>query len=235
MMAIRGVLFDKDGTLIQANGTWVPFYKEVLRREFGLAGEKLHETLARAGYDPVTDTFFAGSILAGGTTRQIVDLWWPDESPAARAAIVDRLYKDYAPLARHSLEALMPLQPVLQTLLDDGLKLGIATNDSQASAFNHMSALDVQHFFAKIIGEDSVSVPKPSGQMVALFAEATRLSPAEIVMVGDNTHDLEEARNGGAGLAIGVLSGNSDRVHLDALADHVLDSIAELPALLRSL
>jgi phosphoglycolate phosphatase len=235
MMAIKAVLFDKDGTLIQANGTWVPFYKEVLRQEFGLSGQALHDKLARAGYDPQTDRFFAGSILAGGTTRQIVDLWWPDETPDERNRIVDRLYDVYAPLAKDSLEALMPLPPVLQALADGGFKLGIATNDSTASAINHMTALQVQHFFAKIIGEDSVDVPKPSGQMVRLFAEAARVKTQEIAMVGDNSHDLEEARNGGAGLAIGVLSGNSDRAHLEALADHVIDSIADLPTLLSQL
>jgi phosphoglycolate phosphatase len=234
-MTIKGILFDKDGTLIAANGTWVPFYKEVLRREFGLEGEALNAKLARAGYDPATDTFFAGSILAGGTTRQIVDLWWPEESAAARATIVDRLYTDYAPLASHSLEALMPLAPVLGALQALGMKLGIATNDSEASAVNHMAALGVQHMFTRIIGEDSVAVPKPAGHMVALFAEAARMPPSAIAMIGDNTHDLEEARNGGAGLAIGVLSGNSDRHHLAELADHVIDSIADLPELLRTL
>jgi phosphoglycolate phosphatase len=234
-MAIKGILFDKDGTLIQANGTWVPFYKEVLRREFGLEGEKLNAKMARAGYDVDTNTFFAGSILAGGTTRQIVDLWWPRESVQSRAEIVDRLYKDYAPLASDSLKVLLPLEPVFDALVDHGMKLGIATNDSEASAVNHMTALNVQHYFIKIIGEDSVAVPKPSGHMVQLFAEATRLAPSEIAMVGDNVHDLEEARNGGAGLAIGVLSGNSGRRHLEDLADHVLDSVAELPALMKSL
>ena len=49
-------------------------------------------------------------------------------------------------------------------------------------------------------------------------------------MVGDNPHDMEEARNGGAGLAIGVLSGNAGHGDLDHLADHVIPSIAHLEA-----
>ena len=51
-------------------------------------------------------------------------------------------------------------------------------------------------------------------------------------MVGDNPHDIEEARNGGAGLAIGVLSGNSGHGDLDPSADHVIPAIAHLDALL---
>jgi phosphoglycolate phosphatase len=54
-------------------------------------------------------------------------------------------------------------------------------------------------------------------------------------MVGDNPHDMEEARAGGAGLAIAVLSGNAAREDIAHLADYTIESVADLPALLRSL
>ena len=53
--------------------------------------------------------------------------------------------------------------------------------------------------------------------------------------MGDNAHDMEEARNGGAGLAVAVLSGNAAHGDIAHLADHTIASVAELPALLRSL
>ena len=52
-------------------------------------------------------------------------------------------------------------------------------------------------------------------------------------MVGDNRHDLEMARAGGAGLAVGVLSGTGTRETLAPMADVILDSIADLPGLSR--
>ena len=53
---------------------------------------------------------------------------------------------------------------------------------------------------------------------------------AEIAVIGDNSHDLEMARSGGAGLAIGVLSGNGTREALEPLADVILASVADLPS-----
>ena len=50
-------------------------------------------------------------------------------------------------------------------------------------------------------------------------------------MVGDNRHDLEMARAGGAGLAVGVLSGTGTRETLAPMADVILDSIADLPGI----
>jgi phosphoglycolate phosphatase len=71
--------------------------------------------------------------------------------------------------------------------------------------------------------------------MIHAFAAATGLEPIEIAMVGDNSHDIETARAGGAGLAIAVLSGNAAHGDIAHLADHTLASIAELPQLLRRL
>ena len=116
-----------------------------------------------------------------------------------------------------------------------GMKLGVATNDSHVSATSHMTHIGVIEHFEDIIAADTVAVPKPSGNMIRRFAEITGLSPAEIAMVGDNSHDMEEARNGGAGLAVAVLSGNAEARHISHLADHTIASVAELPRLLKSL
>ncbi len=234
-MAIKAVLFDKDGTLIDSNGTWVPFYKSILTTERGLAPDAVEAKMVAAGFDPISQTFIAGSTLAGGTTRQLVEMWWDHETPENHALLTKRFNNDFAPLALQHMKPLMRLAPVFDELVAMGLKLGVATNDGENSAIGHMQALKVAHYFAAIIGADSVDVPKPSGQMVKLFADTTGISPRDIAMVGDNTHDLEEARNGGAGLAIGVLTGNGERHNLDAHADYVVESVADLGKLLRSL
>jgi phosphoglycolate phosphatase len=206
----------------------------MLRQEQGLSSAQVETKMVAAGLDPATNTFLAGSTLAGGTTRQLVALWWPDASAAQLAEITYRIDHDYAPLALSHMTPLMPLPPVFEALQALGLKLGVATNDGEVSAKRHLTALNVDHFFVAILGADSVAVPKPSGQMVRMFADRSGISPHEIAMVGDNTHDLEEARNGGAGLAIGVLSGNAQRHHLALHADFVFDSIADLPDFFRS-
>jgi phosphoglycolate phosphatase len=233
-MAIKAVLFDKDGTLIDSNGTWVPFYKSILETERGLDPVAVETKMVAAGFDPVSNTFRAGSILAGGTTRQLVEMWWDHETPEMHAILAKRFNTEFAPLALKYMKQLMPLTPVFDALQGMGFKLGVATNDGEVSALGHMRALKVEHYFEAIIGADSVVVPKPSGQMVMKFAEVTGFATHEIAMVGDNTHDLEEARNGGAGLAIGVLTGNGAREDLEHHADYVVDSIADLPHLFRS-
>ena len=234
-MTIRGVLFDKDGTLIDVNGTWVPIYRRMLCEQFDVDAAGAEALMQRVGYDPSTDGFAANSILASGTTRQLVENWWPDLDEAGMQGKLRMIDVDYAPLSKSFLKPLMPLAPLLKELKAMRLHVGVATNDSHYSAVNHMTHLGVVDLFDAVIAADTVPAPKPSGDMIRAFAKGRGVEPSEIAMVGDNAHDMEEARNGGAGLAIAVLTGNAAYDEIAHLADHTLASIAELPALLRSL
>jgi phosphoglycolate phosphatase len=233
-MAIKGVLFDKDGTLIDVTGTWVPAYRHLLAEVFaGRDPDEIEAKFVAAGYDPATQAFRAGSILAQGTTRDIIEVWWPGLDAAGVAEKMKLLDVDYRDLGVRYLKPLMPLGPVLAELRDMHLRIGVATNDTAASAVLHMRALDAIDLFDVILGADSVARPKPSGDMIHAFADAVGIEAGEVAMVGDNPHDMETAHDAGAGLAIGVLTGNSAHGHLAPLADHVIASITELPALLR--
>lgn len=234
-MAIRGLLFDKDGTLIDVDRTWIPIYRIILRQLFSVDEKGADRLMEKAGYDPVTQRMRAGSVMAGGTTPQLVDIWWEGAPAEVRAEKCRMLDNDFTDLVEQRLSPLMPLQPLMQTLRGGGYRLGVATNDSFVSATRHIGLLGLDSHFEAIITSDTVPRPKPSGDMIKAFAEKTGLRPSEIAMIGDNSHDLEEARHGGAGLAIAVLTGNAAREDIAHLADHVIPSVAELPELLRGL
>jgi phosphoglycolate phosphatase len=234
-MAIRGVLFDKDGTLIESDGTWIAVFKSFLSQVKKVGPAEVDALMAKAGYDIATNRLIPGSVLAAGTSQESIGIWWPELDAGGVAEKYRLLNNEFAHLAQDHMKPLMDLVPVLDELHDMDLKLGVGTNDTQRSATGHMLQLGVHDYFVEIIGADSVSIAKPSGQMIKRFAEATGLQPYEIAMVGDNTHDMDEARAGGAGLAIGVLTGNAAREDIAHLADHILDSIADIPALLKRL
>jgi phosphoglycolate phosphatase len=89
--------------------------------------------------------------------------------------------------------------------------------------------LGLTALFSVIIGYDSVARAKPHADQLELFAAKTGIPASAIAMVGDNGHDLEMAHAAGAGLAVGVLSGNSTLDDLASLSDAILGSIADLP------
>jgi len=231
-MAIRGILFDKDGTLIDFPATWLPVLK-ALALEFSGGHQPLaEELLIVAGYDPERDVLRGGSVWAAGSTLDLVRAWKPGLTPAEEAewrAFVDDFCSAKAP---DSAVPVIALEPLFSELEAAGLKLGIATNDNTRSARLTAERLGIAHHFTAIIGYDAVTQAKPAADQVLAFCGMARLIPAEVAVVGDNLHDLEMARAAGAGLAIGVLSGTSAIDELGPHADHVIASIAELPEIL---
>ncbi len=227
-MAIRGILLDKDGTLIDCDLTWAPILR-LLAEEMKPPGQ-VDDLVDGAGLDPATGRLRAGSTWAAGSTIDLVRLWWPEADKAAVDALrhrIDGICADHSP--RTSVP-LIDLAEFMEMIAARGLEAGIATNDSTASVKAFLEAQGLADRIAHVIGYDSVATPKPAPDMVHRFCEMAGLTPVEIAVVGDNTHDLEMGRAAGAGAVLGVLSGNGSRADLEPLADAILDSVADLAA-----
>ncbi|GGA79173.1 haloacid dehalogenase [Brucella endophytica] len=229
LSAIKAILFDKDGTLVDFDRTWFGISQELARRSAGGDEAKARALMEAGGYDWTARCFRPNSVIAAGTVENIVDLWHPGEKPEARAALI-RQYDDYCITeGARAAVAVEGLRETLADLRDKGFLLGIATNDSEAGARATAEALSIAPLFHTFIGYDTTARPKPHPDPLLHFAEKLGLEPGEIAMVGDNLHDLQTARAAGAGLAVGVLSGNSPREALEPYADMVLGSVADLP------
>jgi phosphoglycolate phosphatase len=230
--AIKGILFDKDGTLVDFDKTWFAVGEMMALEAAGGDRAGADALLAAAGYDFDRARFRADSVFAAGTNADIVALWYPGLDAAARAAMVERFDTVTAEAGAAESVPLAGSAEAIAALHASGYRLGVATNDSTSGAEKTLARLGISQMFDAAYGYDAVANPKPAGDAVIAFSDLTGLEPGEIAIVGDNRHDLEMARAGGAGLAIGVLSGTGTRDTLAPMADAVLDSIADLPGFL---
>ncbi|HEV7252905.1 MAG TPA: HAD family hydrolase [Mesorhizobium sp.] len=230
MTTIKAVLFDKDGTLIDFERTWLGIAEALALEATGGDGREAERLLVLGGFDANARRFLPDSVIAAGTNAEIVDLWFPTLAPDMRK---ERVADFDAFTAREGAARAVLLPGVgqaLATLRGAGLKLGVATNDSTEGAKRTLDALGLAALFEAVYGYDAVSEPKPAPGPVLAFAEHAHLSPFEVAVVGDNRHDLVMARAASAGLSVGVLSGTGTRETLEPLADVVLGSAADLPA-----
>lgn len=233
MRDIKGILFDKDGTLVDFQATWFAVGDRLALQAAGGDRDAADRLLEIAGYDFERHCFKADSVFAAGTNADIVALWYPDVAPDERARMTvdfDRVTAEEGALQSVPLPG---SREAVAALHATGLKLGVVTNDSTGGAEKTLAALGIAQLFHAAYGYDAVARPKPAPDAVHAFCDLTGLRPAQVAIIGDNRHDLEMARAGGAGLAIGVLSGTGTRDSLMPMADVVLDSVADLPALLR--
>ena len=233
-MPLKAILFDKDGTLLDFDLTW------------GAAGYHVMKTIARgdeAGFDRLVEVthydldnrrYRPTSEMVAGSLDEIGPLWAKAlgrDDFAAVANEIDQLFMQSAP------DYIVPLADpagILSGLAQQGYRLGIATNDSEAAALQQAEILGLIPHLDFIVGHDSGHGRKPDPGMVEAFVRQTGLQSHEVALVGDSTHDLHAARAAGAS-AIAVLSGPASRADLEPHADYVIDSIADLPKLVAGL
>lgn len=227
---MRAILFDKDGTLLDFERTWTPLLKRVALEAARGDADRAADLLDAGGYDADKAKFRSGSVIGAGTTDLIVRLWYPKLHGAAFTAKVEKMDRLFAAHGSASSVAIDGAASALDLLATRGFVMGVATNDATEAAKGSLVATGMIRNLPYVFGYDSVPTPKPAADMVHAFCEAARVSPAETIVVGDNAHDLVMARSAGAGLAVGVTSGNSDVADLAPLADAVLKSIRDLPA-----
>ncbi|MER9421946.1 HAD family hydrolase [Mesorhizobium sp. M0317] len=226
---IKGILFDKDGTLVDFNATWLGIADFMAMDAAEGDRWKADRLLSAAGFDFVAKRFKPDSIFASGTNMDVVELWFPRLSDEDQMLAVAR-FNEITSVQGSSMAVALPgIVAALTALHKRAYRLGVATNDSTAGAEKTMVTLGVAQLFTAAYGYDAVANPKPAPDTIVAFCDLTGLRPSEIAMVGDNRHDLEMARAGGCGLAVGVLSGTGTRESLSSIADVVLDSVADLP------
>lgn len=231
-MTVRGIVFDKDGTLFDYRRTWPPVNRAAALAAAGGSEAVARRLLALGGHDPDSDLVAPGSLLAAGDTREIALAWLP-ELPHRRidelVPLLDRVFLEQGIV--HA-APVTDLPALFARLRARGLALAVCSNDSEAAVLATVGRFGLERHLDFVAGYDSGHGHKPQPGMVEGFCRTAGLPAAEVCVIGDNRHDLEMGRAAGAALLIGVLTGSSPREILEPDAHLVLDSIEALEAAL---
>jgi phosphoglycolate phosphatase len=233
-MALRAILFDKDGTLVDYQATWGAATYAVMARMADGDEAKIAELAAASHYDIATRQVLPTSPLVASSSADYGVTWAEILGQVADSAFLRRMDQLFV---QEGLGRVAPIgDPVglLRTLREQGLALGVITNDSEAGAKAQCDHLGITPLLDAVIGYDSGHGRKPECGQILAFSGKHGIPPAETALVGDSLHDLHAARAAGV-IAVAVLSGLAGEDELAAHADHVLDDIMALPDLIARL
>jgi 2-hydroxy-3-keto-5-methylthiopentenyl-1-phosphate phosphatase len=174
---IHGIIFDLDGTLIEAYDAIYLGLKEVFQRsgrEIFPHGE-LKQYL-KADLESTLHQFFT-----------------PED--ARRSIPIMR--RKYEEVYLHHTRFLDGAKEVLETLHDRGMVLGVASNKFGRFSRGALNHLEVSSYFRSVIGAGDVPRNKPFPDMIHAALREMELSPEEVVFVGDTLTDIETGKEAG--------------------------------------
>ena len=135
MTSIKGILFDKDGTLFGFSDTWADWSVSFLT---ALAPDSvdLRRSLGdMVGFDWDTQDFKVGSLAVNAAVDEQCELL-ATVHPTLDAKQIEAVA--FESLQDTTAKTVCDLNALMTEFQDRGLKLGIATNDFEQSAHNQM-------------------------------------------------------------------------------------------------
>jgi len=145
------------------------------------------------------------------------------------------IVEKYEMQAAESTRLLPLVSQTLEKLKEMGLRLVLFTADGE-KAMNHIvNRTGIRKFFEAMIsrGESTKVKPHPDHITSAMLLVCSKSE--ETIVVGDSVADIASGKSVGA-ITVGVTTGLNSRQELsEAEADYLIDSVADLPDLIREI
>ncbi|HSX05261.1 MAG TPA: HAD-IA family hydrolase [Candidatus Saccharimonadales bacterium] len=219
--AIKAVVFDSDGTLLDTHEFVFEGFKTVLRRH-GLEHLANDQYIRQRLGKPVPETY--QQILAGHNSDLSIEAL-AAEQDTVQDGLVGRI-KPYA----HA-------EDILRRWKTAGVKLCLFTSGNQRMIKRNFAGAhlpDPYELFDAIITADDDIARKPEPDAVLELLSRVAVDPANAVVVGDHAFDMIAAKRAQVGLKVGMLHGfGTAHELLTGGADFLADDLASLERLIK--
>jgi len=191
-MALDGIIFDLDGTLVDTNALHVEAWRRVFERHgYKVAADRILVEVGKGGDNLVPD-------LLGRQADREVGETLRKEHP-----------KEFGKLARQSgLKVFPQVKELVAELKRHGLRPVLATSsgDEHLKTITDASGVDFAKLVGAVVTADDAERSKPEPDLVTAAARKLDLSPAQCALVGDTPYDATAARGAGV-VCLGVRCG----------------------------
>ena len=220
---LSAVLFDLDGTLLDTVA------------DIALA---LNRTLLEHGCNPLAESDVRRMIGRGSPIliERAAAAQGRRMDEAAQAAMLERFFHHYGELEESNEDRARPYPSAaesLHRLHRAGLRTAVVSNKQHRFAAALLRRLDLAGWVDVVVGGDTCVRRKPDPQPLLFACESLQVPASESLMVGDSVNDVQAARAAGIPVVCVSYGYNEGRDPGTLDCDSLLDSLADLPALLQ--
>ena len=208
-MAIKGILFDLDGTVINTN--------ELIFQSFEYALENvLHTTISR---NILRTTF-------GKPLAQIME-----EMGGSQAQELRKAFVDYSIAHETDIYLFPHVEDALKELKARNIGTAVVTSRLYRSALRDLHQFELEKYFDVFITPEATEKHKPNPEPALKALEMLGIKPQEAIMVGDSGLDLLCGKQAGCKTAAVRYSLFPEEELAQHQPDYMLDSLLDLPPL----
>ena len=213
MSEIKAVIFDVDGTLLDT--------REFIQHAF-------EHTLERHRFAVPEKAVLLEILRSGAPLHSCYEIFAPGGDILSLRETHGKFQKDHLELAM----AYDGLIELLQLLKSRGIRLA-ACSSRGGTVRTSLRRAQALPYFEIVLDANDVVHHKPDPEGILKILESMNIEPVHAAMIGDTRADIEAGKNAGVLMTIGVTHGFGLRETLeDAGADHVVDSLQDVPTLL---
>ena len=186
MPSTRLTVFDLDGTLIDS------------RRDLA---DSANAMLAGYGAGPLSEHQIASMVGSGAATlvKRVITAAGVD---APLHEVLARFLSAYDERLTHHTRPYDGIPALLSELEASGMALAVLTNKPLEPSVRILDAFDLSKHFQWVVGGDGPWPRKPAPDGMQFLMQQAGAGPAETVLVGDSTIDLQTSRNAGVGVCL---------------------------------
>lgn len=203
------VLFDLDGTLIQST--------EVIMETFVITFEKYFKEVT---LDHQTLTSFLGTTLFKTFELYMDETHDIDE-------LVGFYRQTSESLMKEKLLAYPNAKTLLETLKEQGLRLGVVTSKMREVAKAHLSLVGLESYIEHIIGYEDVRLHKPDKEPLVKALEVFQMASSDAIYVGDHENDMLAAKHANM-MCCAVTYSHRLKEMLAVQPDYVVDDLIQI-------
>ncbi len=210
--AAQAIIFDLDGTLVDS--------AEDLRAA-------LNNLMSDLGLRPIEANEIKGMI--GDGVPKLVEraLVAAKGDPEQRDFLLPRFLAIYQANPADLTRCYPGVLETLDALRRKDFRLAVVTNKPVLATKKILEAMSLAEFFPVVVGGDSMEKRKPDPAPLLEAARQLKIDASQILMVGDNIHDVEAAHAAGM-RCVAVSYGYHHRPPAEFNADHLIDRFGDL-------
>lgn len=204
---MKWILFDKDGTLIHFDRSWMKIGLQLVDDfmiQYESAIGDVTEAYKRLGI--VNNEIQQGTVMASGSLDEIINafdnLAGQDVSSWAQQrsqTLVDQRVPENVWVEG--------VDQTVKALHQKGYKLGIVTSDTKKGVEQFLTDTNMHKYFDVVISTEANAVEKPNPEVLKPLFDNYDVDSIDVMIVGDTANDIKTGKNAQLGLSVAVLTG----------------------------